>query len=376
MSIKSVGHNGGFAGEVGYMPTTDARLKFEGKRRAAFDPSERFDEDVPLRPRMIRRVDAGMQTKNYVNEMDMPLKEVLSIPVETYQWLFSELRGTLRMQAEGVEDEQDLFSSYVSKTALQDGQDISSLTLGTFLQLTARELNENMDKIPNKMLALLSYQQARDINLSTLSHDQLISFVDFTVLSQEEGAWRFARLLPWQIDDILENLTTEQCALISDEKLIQLNYSSMTPATQVALFPPNDPDSKRRFGLLSPDRANKILGESDYKWKFVSDEQLPFLDVESISHNDLSSLFPIDDPDSKRRFGLLKPHQVNSILQKLMSYQFSFISDEQLPQLRLNTLCKKDLEALFRIDESDTKHRFELLTTDQFYTVMKILFQG
>ena len=184
-----------------------------------------------------------------------------------------------------------------------------------------------------------------------------------------------------QVQKKLPDLSENDLLHISDEYLPQLNLRDLPAAKCRAIFNNRDlNENKRRFALLTASQVQQILPKlNPHQYLFLSDSQLQKLDFISLFSSQLKHLFSYKlRNENKRRFALLTAPQVQQILPKLGEELHKFISDAQLPQLDLARFSQLQLEQLFPFDLYfpellRVSELFALLTASQVQQILPAL---
>lgn len=228
-----------------------------------------------------------------------------------------------------------------------EGRDILDLPLIQFRNLSGTTINAFIEKIPASIFHLFTDQQIKEINFEKVSKEQIDKLF---ILDDKEELRRFALLSPTQVNAMLDKLDRLHLTFISDYQLMKLDLKHLSQERLGQLFFYVDgKEELRRFALLSPEQVNSILNRlDDYRLTFISDEQLVKLQLKKHSQKEINRLFCyIDEHEEKRRFALLSVNQVNSILVKLDDYRLSLISDAQLTQIDMSKLSKEQVHIIF-----------------------------
>ena len=283
-----------------------------------------------------------------------PLEILLTLQVGQIKDLSSRLQQILR----------DRFSSIKKEATLSSDQDILTLPYVDFLNVPASDIDKIVSTLPVDLLALISEQQAKEIDLSKLLKEQLLSFINSHVLSFPEVKARFSRLTP--------------------QLLRQLDLGSLTAADLRALFPawPHEylEDSICRLALLPVEQLQAIVKKLDGDLvKSICGDQLRQLDLGSFTAAELRDLFPTyPDEDlvkSGERLASLQVEQLQAIVKKLDRDLAKSISGDQLRQLDLRSFTAAELRDLFPTypdaDKEKSRLRFRSLSGNQVMSILE-----
>lgn len=134
---------------------------------------------------------------------------------------------------------------------------LKDIKLAQLHQMTGKQLSAYGDLLPDNIFLILSQQQIKDFDFDKISDqklEKLISYVDGKIEKE-----RFALYSVQQLQPILSRLSLWQLSLISDDQLKKLNLSSLNEQQLRAMFPYiNGKEERRRFALVSPEQVATI----------------------------------------------------------------------------------------------------------------------
>jgi len=332
-----------------------SQIEMIAARLAKF-PSEEITQDVTA-----------------ANVMDLPLTKLSRVPGSSISQFIEQIPGTFLTL---VTDEQlkELDLSKVSKDQVEElfGYVDGNTEVQRFALLTTEQVQSILFKLEGKYIRLISDVQLPQLDLSGLSKNRIEEL--FRYVDDQEEYQRFALLTTKQVQSILTKLEGRYIRYISDKQLSQLDLSGLSKNRIEELFRyVDDQQEYQRFALLTTKQVQSILTKLEGRFiRYISDKQLPELDLSGLSKNRIEELFRyIDDEQEYQRFALLTTKQVQSILSKLEGRFIRYISDKQLPQLDLSGLSKSRIEELFRyVDDEREYQRFALLTTEQVQSIL------
>ncbi len=234
-----------------------------------------------------------------------------------------------------------------------------------------------------KLLETLTLDQAQSVlpkllvnneiwNIHSFRCNDLFVHLDFSNLKDEDvrnllnGLQAESDFLPWFTCPQIEQMLPKICRLklgfkIKSQLPLLNNLSKLTQEELLNLLPTTEgyvERNKRRFQLLTPKQIYSVLPEltPDHIAMFsvpqvlaifptmcdlkatnvISEEQFNKLDLSELTQEELLNLFPTTEGDverNKRRFQLLTSDQIYSVLPQLTPDHMKFISPEQLLKL-------------------------------------------
>ncbi len=267
-------------------------------------------------------------------------------------------------------------------------ENMGEVTIGELCNASGGVISGHLKTISRAAFELLTKEQLQQLDLSSLTTEKdfqaPFGYRGNTTETGVEGPFeyrekvkeRFAYFSGPQVQSMLPFLGRRYLDLISNEQLSQLDLSGLKQEEFYPLFGSYGRKAEERFAYFSGPQVQSLLASLGNYLRFVSKEQLPHLDLSSLTtEKEFEALFGYSgSEEAKERFACLSGPQVQSILPNLGSY-LKLISKEQLPQLDLSSLTtKKEFEALFGYARSeDAKERFACLSGPQVQSLLPFL---
>ncbi len=275
---------------------------------------------------------SALMLKNVLSQCDEAILGELDISelMPVNQICLQPLENLLKLRVVDVENHslhilnvlrKRLESIPMEKVELGENEDIRTMPFVKLLRLSKEELNSCIDKLSRSIVTLLAQYRCDDIDSTKLTPTQLYAFLDLGVFPKEVVQERFSRLLPSQIDPILNYLCSCLTDLITDEQFPQLTFQGVDDFKFWCLF---CGDSRRGYRVqkLTPAQVNAHLKEIFWDYlPYLSDFQLTNLDWDRVTQYTLPYMFEISQENYRdgvqRRIKELSPEQINIIREKL-----------------------------------------------------------
>ena len=195
-------------------------------------------------------------------------------------------------------------------------QDLNQLLVMDLMRLSPETVSQNIKKLPPEALLLLTDEQLKSIQLSSLSDSQINYIINFG------GSERVAVLDSSQVQDFLEENKTDELPRFLSQLSVQhwkdLKLSKFIKFQIGKLFDNcGGEEARRRFALINPSEIQAAL-EADSLYKellIISDEQYRALKFSKLSNKQISQLFmELSVEDKKHIVSLISPDELEAAI--------------------------------------------------------------